>query len=99
MCGEYNKQYGTVFLRTTYIFWLMEIYSIIVAGSTLIIVVLWRQLYPLKIDVGKGIYAKEASRIDFSRRKGATSSAECISQGLGTLQIGGDREIMPLKFL
>lgn len=55
----YVPRYTTTFARTAYIFFVLEIWVIISIGSPLILIMLWRQLYPIRVDFGNDIYTRQ----------------------------------------
>lgn len=55
----YDPRYTTKFVHTTYIFFVLEIWAIVAIGSPLIVIMLWRQLYPIRVDFGNDIYTKQ----------------------------------------
>lgn len=56
----YVPQYTTKFAYTAYIFFVLEIWIIVTIGSPLILIMLWRQLYPIRVDFGNDIYTRQA---------------------------------------
>ncbi|PWN33855.1 uncharacterized protein FA14DRAFT_156534 [Meira miltonrushii] len=56
----YVPQYTTKFALTAYIFFVLEIWVIVSIGSPLILIMLWRQLYPIRVDFGNDIYTRQA---------------------------------------
>lgn len=60
---ERSARYGTPFSRTSYIYLALEIWVIVVVGSPLILLMLWRQVYPIRVNFNNDTYTRQTTQI------------------------------------
>jgi DNA-binding phage protein len=79
----HDATFVSAFGRTTYVFLILEVYAIIALGSPLIICVLWRQIYPICVDMDNDVYTRKQPRAfvrsDGSPRKSDVDLSPCDS--------------------